>query len=98
MRRLYVLAMLLLASALARPAQAAEAISKGLKLDGGLQELVISVPDLEIAAALYQRVAGWRVVHRGAVQPEMLAAWRLPESAKAIDVVLQNPGDPSGFI
>ncbi len=98
MRRLYVLAMLLLGSALARPAQAAEAISKGLKLDGGFQELVISVPDLEVATALYQRVAGWRVVHRGAVQPEILAAWKLPDTAKAIDVVLQNPGDPSGFI
>ena len=98
MRRLYILAMLLVASACAQPAQAAEAISKGLRLDGGFQELVISVPDLEAATLLYQRVAGWRVVHRGAVQPEMLTAWRLPEPTKANDVVLQNPGDPNGFI
>ena len=98
MRRLFVLAMLLVASALVRPAQAGEAISKSLKLDGGFQELVISVPDIEAATLLYQRVAGWRVVHRGAVQPEMLAAWHLPDTAKAIDVVLQNPGDTSGFI
>jgi catechol 2,3-dioxygenase-like lactoylglutathione lyase family enzyme len=96
MRRLFVL--LVLASFLARSAQAAEAISKGLRLDGGFQELVVSVPDIEAATAFYQKVAGWRVVHRGAVQPEVLAAWRLPESAKAIDVVLQNPGDPIGFI
>jgi catechol 2,3-dioxygenase-like lactoylglutathione lyase family enzyme len=86
-------------SVAAAPVHAAsEAISKSLKLDGGFQELVISVPDLEQAVTFYQKVAGWRVVHRGAVQPEMLAAWKLPEAAKAIEVVLQNPGDSSGFV
>jgi catechol 2,3-dioxygenase-like lactoylglutathione lyase family enzyme len=77
---------------------ASEAISKSLRLDGGFQEIVVSVPDLEQAVAFYQRVAGWRVVHRGATQPEMLSAWRLPDSAKATEAVLQNPGDPSGFV
>lgn len=89
-------ALILFASA--RADAAAEAISKSVKLDGGFQELVISVPDLEQAVAFYQRVAGWRIVYRGATQPEMLAAWKLPESAKANEAVLQNPGDPAGFI
>ena len=79
-------------------AHAAEAISKGVRLDGGFQELVVSVLDLEQTVAFYQRVGGWRIVYRGATQPEMLAAWKLPESAKANEAVLQNPGDPSGFI
>ena len=86
-------------AAIAAPrAHAAEAISKSLRLDAGFQEIVISVPDLEQAVAFYQRVAGWRIVYRGATQPEMLAAWKLPESAKANEAVLQNPGDPSGFV
>ncbi len=86
-------------AAMAAPrARAAEAISKSVRLDGGFQELVISVPDLEQAVAFYQRVAGWRIVYRGATQPEMLAAWKLPESAKANEAVLQNPGDTAGFI
>lgn len=73
-------------------------VLQGLKFDGGFQELVISVPDLEDAIEFYQRVAGWRVIHRGAAQPEMLDAWALPDSAKAIEAVLQNPDNPNGFI
>jgi len=96
---LMALGTLIAASLATVPARAASlSIIQGLKFDGGFQELVISVPDLEDAIEFYQRVAGWRVIQRGAAQPEMLDAWALPDSAKAIEAVLQNPNDPNGFI
>lgn len=97
MRWVVAVCALLLAVGRIGPA-AADPISKGIKLDSGFQELVVSVPDLEQAVAFYQRVGGWRVVYRGALQPEMLAAWKLPDTAKGTEAVLQNPGDASGFI
>jgi catechol 2,3-dioxygenase-like lactoylglutathione lyase family enzyme len=95
-RSLLVLALLVFA--LPQRAAATAAVVQGLKIDGGFQELVISVPDLEEATQFYQHVAGWRVIQRGATPPELLAAWGLPDRVQAIEAVLQSPGSPTGFI
>ena len=51
-----------LAMTVVGPAGAASpTLLQGLKYDGGFQEIIISVPDIDEAALFYQRVAGWRV-------------------------------------
>jgi catechol 2,3-dioxygenase-like lactoylglutathione lyase family enzyme len=81
------------------PADAASpTLLQALKYDGGFQEIIISVPDIDEAATFYQHVGGWRVIQRGAVQPETLTAWGLPDSVKGIEAVLQDPGNQNGFI
>jgi catechol 2,3-dioxygenase-like lactoylglutathione lyase family enzyme len=91
-------ALLLILAAAITPAAASPAIVAGLKFGGGFQELVISVPDLEEAITFYQQIAGWRVLQRGATQPETLSSWGLPDNAKAIEAVLQSPGSRNGFV
>ncbi len=95
---LFAVLILGLAVVTSRPAAANPTIIAGLKFGGGFQELVISVPDLEEAILFYQQAAGWRVLQRGATQPETLSSWGLPDTAKAIEAVLQSPNSRNGFI
>ena len=83
---------------LAVPARADQATLAGLQRDGGFQEVVISVPDLDQATVFYQRVAGWRMIYRGNAAPELVTAWGLPEGTKVIEVILRNAGDPQGIL
>ena len=70
----------------------------GLVEDGGWQEALISVPDLDRAEAFYRAVAGWSVAHRGPLDRRWLEAWGLPEAARAREALLHNPGDATGFL
>jgi catechol 2,3-dioxygenase-like lactoylglutathione lyase family enzyme len=79
-------------------ARADDDVVKALQRDGGFQEVVISVTDLDQATLFYRTVGGWRTLYRGAAAPELVAAWGLPERTKVIESVMQNPGDPLGFV
>ncbi|MEM9687359.1 MAG: VOC family protein [Bacteroidota bacterium] len=64
----------------------------------GFQEVVFSVADLEEASKTYQEVAGWEILYSGVVSATQLAAWQLPDTARAHEMVLHNPGDREGFL
>ena len=76
----------------------AQGYRDGLTLDGGWQEAVISVPDLDRAIAFYRTVAGWTLAHRGPIDEAWLTAWGLPADVTAQEAVVHNPGDATGFV
>ena len=65
---------------------------------GGYQEAVFSVSDTEEWVETFEQVAGWKVLHQGAVDRSMLNAWSLPDSSSATEVVVGNPGTSRGFV
>jgi catechol 2,3-dioxygenase-like lactoylglutathione lyase family enzyme len=67
-------------------------------ISGGYQEAVFSVSDLAQQTAFYEAVAGWQVLHRGAVSPTLLRAYGLPTNVRGTEVVLGNPGTERGFL
>lgn len=79
-------------------AHADTATLANLQRDGGFQEVVVSVPDLDQATVFYQRAAGWRMLYRGNAAPELVTAWGLPEGTKVIEAILRNAGDPQGIL
>ena len=64
----------------------------------GVQEMVVSVKDLERTAALYQEVAGWEVIYSGAADEVQVEFWGLSRSIPVQQVVLGNPGSRTGFL
>lgn len=64
----------------------------------GVQEIVVSVKDLEAAASLYREIGGWEVKHAGAAPPGLAAAWNLPASTPITEIVLGLPGTERGFL
>lgn len=63
-------------------------------ITGAWAEAVVSVRDLDRWIAALNHLFGWTLNARGPVDPRMLAAWKLPPSARAEDAVLINPDDP----
>jgi catechol 2,3-dioxygenase-like lactoylglutathione lyase family enzyme len=64
----------------------------------GVQEMLVSVADLDRSAALYQRVAGWRVIYEGVADPAQMAFWGLNPKAPVQQMVLGNPGSRTGLL
>ena len=67
-------------------------------ITGGYREAVFSVSNLAAQAGFYRDVAGWQVLHEGAVPSELLRAYDLPEEVSGRSVVLGNPGTDRGFL
>jgi len=64
----------------------------------GVQEMLVSVADLERSAAIYQQVAGWQVIHEGVADPGQVAFWGLDPGVPVQQMVLGNPGSRAGFL
>ncbi len=61
---------------------------------GGWHEAVLCVRELSRWCAALATLFGWRVAVQGAVDPRLLAAWRLPPTAQGREAVLVQPDDP----
>jgi catechol 2,3-dioxygenase-like lactoylglutathione lyase family enzyme len=70
----------------------------------GWQEALVHVADPAPFVAFLTQDAGWRVLHRGPVAPQMLAAWGLTPpgqpglAVRGREVLLANPGDAKGWV
>lgn len=64
----------------------------------GVQEMVVSVKNLEQSSALYQDVARWRVMHEGIADPTQVEFWGLPRAVPVQQILLGNPGSQTGFL
>lgn len=64
----------------------------------GYREAVFSVSDAKAYSVFLREVGAWEALYRGEVDRAMLAAWKLPGSAAASEIVLGNPGTSRGFI
>lgn len=69
-----------------------------LDLDGGWQEVVVSVPDVERAAAFYESVGGWTIRHDDLIDGAQLITWGLSGDTTAREIILGNAGETKGFI
>lgn len=65
-----------------------------LPTHGGWHEAVLCVRDLSRWIAALETLFGWRVAHRGPLDPRILVAWRLPSGTTGREAVLVNPDDP----
>lgn len=65
---------------------------------GGYQEVVFSVSDSDQYREFFEEVAGWEVIHRGAMPREQLTGWQLPVESSATEVLLGNPGTNRGYV
>lgn len=64
----------------------------------GVQEIVVSVKDLEAAARIYREVGGWELKHRGDAPPGLAAAWGLPPETPIREILLGVPGTDRGLL
>lgn len=65
---------------------------------GGYQEAVFSVSSITWYRNFLANFGGWEELHQSAVSDEQLAAWGLPETASARQLVMKNPGTRRGYI
>lgn len=80
------------------PAAGLAAENERLVIDGAWQEALVSVRDLDDGARFFLDVAGYRVRHRGRVDPRQLEQWRLPGSASAEALLLAQPGSSAAYV
>lgn len=64
----------------------------------GVQEVVVSVRDLEASLRALETVSGWRVSYRGQVDSARLAWWGVPPSAQAREALIGNPASGMGVL
>ncbi len=86
------IALAVVAAVLTGPAAAESLVA------AGYQEAVFSVSSADRYRNFLVDVGGWDVVHEGTVDAGLLSGWGLPESARARDVVLRNPGTERGYV
>lgn len=67
-------------------------------VSAGHQEAVFSVTDADAWVEFFEDSAGWTVLHDGAADNAIIAAWELPGTASAREVVVGNPGTERGFV
>ena len=67
-------------------------------VSAGYQEAVFSVRDAASYADFFAEVGGWETLHEGSIAAETLRAWGLPEQARAIEIVVGNPGSARGYV
>jgi catechol 2,3-dioxygenase-like lactoylglutathione lyase family enzyme len=64
----------------------------------GLQEVVVSVRDLDASARRLRAVSGWTERYRGRVSRERLVFWGLPAAASARESLLGLPSSGHGLL
>jgi len=64
----------------------------------GVQEMVISVKNLDAATAVYRNVAKYEVKHEGAGDASLIAAWGLPAHVTITERVMGVPGVDKGLL
>jgi catechol 2,3-dioxygenase-like lactoylglutathione lyase family enzyme len=64
----------------------------------GVQEMVVSVKNLDAATAVYTNVAKYEVKHDGQGDPGLIAAWGLPAHVKITERVLGVPSTDKGLL
>ncbi len=64
----------------------------------GWQEAVVHVANPEPWVSFLTQDAGWRVMSRGRIDASVIAAWNLPTTVTATEILLGNPGDTKGWV
>lgn len=64
----------------------------------GWIETVAIVSDLERATAFFTDIAGYEVMHSGALAPPVLRLWGLAADATGSEVLMREPGASRGFV
>lgn len=64
----------------------------------GVQEIVVSVKDLEQAAAIYRDVARFEIKSRGPADASVARLWDLPNTARLDEILLGVPGHDKGLL
>ena len=64
----------------------------------GVQEIVVSVKELERTADIYQDVAKFEIKHRGSADVSMAAMWDLPKTVRLDEILLGVPGHTKGLL
>jgi catechol 2,3-dioxygenase-like lactoylglutathione lyase family enzyme len=64
----------------------------------GWQEAVVHVANPEPWVSFLTQDAGWRVMSRGRIDASVIAAWNLPATVTATEILLGNPGDTKGWV
>jgi catechol 2,3-dioxygenase-like lactoylglutathione lyase family enzyme len=64
----------------------------------GVQEIVVSVKNLDEAAAVYRDIGGFEEKHRVLAPPGLAQAWGLPAATKIEEIVLGVPGVDRGLL
>lgn len=64
----------------------------------GFQEVILSVRDLEMSSQFYQNITGWEEVWSGDTNSDQILFWGLPKNTRCQEVVLANPGVPTGYM
>lgn len=85
--------LILIAACFSTSASVAESL-----VSGGHQEAVFSVSDIDSWTDFFEEIADWEVIHNGAVEHVILAAWDLPAAVSAREVLVGNPGTERGYV
>jgi catechol 2,3-dioxygenase-like lactoylglutathione lyase family enzyme len=64
----------------------------------GVQEIVVSVKNLDRAAEVYRQVARYEIKHEGMADPTLAAAWGLPPGTPMRERVLGLPSTDKGLL
>ena len=73
-------------------------LQAGSLVTGGYQEAIFSVSDATEYVSFFEQVAGWTSLYSGDVDATILAAWGLPETVSARQIVVANPGTTRGYV
>lgn len=69
-----------------------------LDLDGGWKEAITNVSDLDKWCDLADRVCGWTMAHRGAVDSRALKAWNLSSNVTGEEALFHCGDEAQGFV
>lgn len=94
MLRLYTALMTLLLLA-PGPSQAQQV---DLSARRGLQEMVVSVKNLDRAIETYKAIAGWEVAYRGLAPQQQAVHWGLSADTPIEQAVMRVPGTEKGYL
>lgn len=64
----------------------------------GWREAALSVSDIDAWITQWAPTAGHEVIYRGEPDPLWFKIWQLPDSARAEEALLRNPGTESGYL
>lgn len=90
-----VVAVLVLSLPCSMPSQAQDV---DLSARRGLQEMVVSVKNLDRAVETYKAIAGWEVAYRGLAPRQQSIDWGLSADTPIEQAVMRVPGTEKGYL
>lgn len=64
----------------------------------GFREVILSVRDLGQSINFYKKVSAWEIIYEGECSRAQLDFWDLPNTCTAVEAILANPGEISGYL